>query len=190
MEVEFGQSITLPIPTKEGYIFGGWFVGETVNDSQFFNQFPITDDINLYAKWYLDTNYQNESLENHFYFRIVDETMETVTVELVLGGKVSTCGFDVKVLYPSDKLSFDNQNLFISGMAVNTNKTGEIHLNYVSSSQNIGDETVVSTITFDIKNRGAVILDIEVIQVIALDDNGYDINNTEFHSTQYEFFIE
>lgn len=190
MEVESGQAMTLPIPTKEGYIFGGWYVGETVNDSQFFNQFPITNDLSLYAKWYVDSNYLNEDLLNHFYFRVVEKTSNTLTVDLILGGHVETCGFDIKVSYQDDKLSFKNQDLFMSSMIANTNETGTIHYNYVVSSYNIVNETVVSTMTFDIENTGAVILDIEIIQVIVLDDNGFDINNTTAHSTNYELFIE
>ena len=51
MQVEYGEIISnLPIPTKDGWFFGGWY-----EDSEFTTLFdfstPITEDITLYAKW-------------------------------------------------------------------------------------------------------------------------------------------
>jgi len=52
--VEKGSTIILPVPTKQGYLFGGWWTGETVNDGQFTNATPVSHDITLYARWQLD----------------------------------------------------------------------------------------------------------------------------------------
>ena len=43
--------ITLPEPAKVGYVFQGWFTGDTINDGQFFNYAPVACNLTLYAKW-------------------------------------------------------------------------------------------------------------------------------------------
>jgi len=48
-------TLTLPIPTKDGYAFQGWWTGETVNDGQFSKTTPVTKNVTLYARWILDT---------------------------------------------------------------------------------------------------------------------------------------
>ncbi|MDD3712250.1 MAG: InlB B-repeat-containing protein [Candidatus Izemoplasmatales bacterium] len=51
IEVEKGNSVNLPIPTKEGYLFMGWVTGYTVNDTLFNSYLPVTKNMNLYAEW-------------------------------------------------------------------------------------------------------------------------------------------
>jgi len=51
--IYYYDSITLPIPNQNGYVFLGWFLSLEVNSMQFFDQTPITEDITLYAKWTL-----------------------------------------------------------------------------------------------------------------------------------------
>ncbi|MFA7126307.1 MAG: InlB B-repeat-containing protein [Bacilli bacterium] len=46
-----GDSISLPIPTKDGYAFCGWFSGFGVNDGQFTNVMAVTKNMTLVAKW-------------------------------------------------------------------------------------------------------------------------------------------
>lgn len=53
--VEDGDSIVnLPKPTREGYIFKGWFTGNRVNDAQFTVLSVVTRHLNLYAHWAYD----------------------------------------------------------------------------------------------------------------------------------------
>ncbi len=48
--VEHGTNITLPVPTKEGYTFEGWFTDENLTTPH--NPFnAIESDLTLYAKW-------------------------------------------------------------------------------------------------------------------------------------------
>jgi uncharacterized repeat protein (TIGR02543 family) len=54
IEVEKGNSVNLPIPTKEGYVFMGWVTGYTVNDTLFNSYLPVTKNMNLYAEWVVD----------------------------------------------------------------------------------------------------------------------------------------
>jgi uncharacterized repeat protein (TIGR02543 family) len=49
--IAYGDHIPLTVPTKDGYKFEGWFVGQTVNDSQFTSNDVVTGDLTLYARW-------------------------------------------------------------------------------------------------------------------------------------------
>ena len=51
VNVEKGSYLQLPIPTRAGYTFLGWFVGEGVNAGQVTNTTAITQDITITAHW-------------------------------------------------------------------------------------------------------------------------------------------
>ncbi len=55
ISVYWGNTLALPIPTKQGYIFKGWFTGETANDKQFFKTDAVFTNLELYAKWEIGT---------------------------------------------------------------------------------------------------------------------------------------
>lgn len=189
MEIIKWTTMTLPIPTKEGYVFKGWFVGDSINDSQFYNQYPITSDITLTAKWEFDSEYGQEEVLNHFYLRKVNETSTQVTYELVLSGIVETCGFDLLVYY-SNVVQYNSHVNSSLNVVANTNVNGELHFNYVGSSQNLSEEIIVTTITFDKDISGGLILEIDLVQIIKLSENGIDIIETEGRTTTYVEMIE
>lgn len=47
-----GETIELPIPTKEGYIFYGWF---TLDNNEYTSSTPINNNVTLIAKWEIPT---------------------------------------------------------------------------------------------------------------------------------------
>ena len=49
--IEASNTISLPIPTKMGYTFEGWYSGLTVNDGKITNITPIQTNMTVYAKW-------------------------------------------------------------------------------------------------------------------------------------------
>jgi uncharacterized repeat protein (TIGR02543 family) len=49
--IPYNSTITLPIPTKEGYKFLGWFMDSTINAEHFYNTSKIVDNKTLYARW-------------------------------------------------------------------------------------------------------------------------------------------
>lgn len=49
MEVLEGESATLPVTTKEGYVFEGWYLEDKT--TQVTNDYKFTEDTTLYAKW-------------------------------------------------------------------------------------------------------------------------------------------
>lgn len=50
MDVEVGTAATLPVPTKSGYSFAGWYT-DTALTSKVTSPYTPTADVTLYAKW-------------------------------------------------------------------------------------------------------------------------------------------
>jgi len=51
LETAVGQTVSLPVPSREGYIFAGWFTGNGPNDAQFSSQSIVSENLKLYARW-------------------------------------------------------------------------------------------------------------------------------------------
>ena len=52
---DYGTTVTRPTnPSKEGYLFGGWYIDEDLTNLYSFAQMP-PHNLNLYAKWQLNT---------------------------------------------------------------------------------------------------------------------------------------
>ena len=49
--IEYNSTIDLPIPTKDGYVFMGWYYGEDINSGQFTSQSIVKDNLTVYARW-------------------------------------------------------------------------------------------------------------------------------------------
>jgi uncharacterized repeat protein (TIGR02543 family) len=54
-EIDYNSTISVLIPTKLGYKFLGWFLGETENDAKFYATTKVTSNLTLYARWELAT---------------------------------------------------------------------------------------------------------------------------------------
>lgn len=55
VQVDNGSYLQLPVPTRTGYVFMGWFAGEGVNAGQVTNATAITQDITITAHWKVNT---------------------------------------------------------------------------------------------------------------------------------------
>jgi uncharacterized repeat protein (TIGR02543 family) len=53
MEVVKGRTVDLPLPSRCGYRFLGWYSGDGVFDGKFTHFLPVVKDLTLYAKWEL-----------------------------------------------------------------------------------------------------------------------------------------
>ena len=51
VEVEYGSTIVLPEPVKEGYAFEGWYVSADINAVRFTSQTSVTEDVTLLARY-------------------------------------------------------------------------------------------------------------------------------------------
>ena len=59
--IEKGTSVELPLPTREGGAFLGWYTGVLPTDGVFSSSTPVTRDLSLIAKW---ANYADPTLES------------------------------------------------------------------------------------------------------------------------------
>ncbi|MDD4388822.1 MAG: InlB B-repeat-containing protein, partial [Bacilli bacterium] len=107
IEVAKGDSIVLPIPAKDGYLFAGWFTGDTVNDGQFLNFHTVTKNITLYAHWELDYQVLID------YFNLFKEQNCTVSFD-GHSTYLYEDGYYESEMYEVYKQFFLNDDLFIS----------------------------------------------------------------------------
>ncbi len=54
VSVGLGKSISLTLPTREGYTFLGWYTGSEVTDGIFTTTDAVTGDLNLIARWQIN----------------------------------------------------------------------------------------------------------------------------------------
>jgi phosphate transport system substrate-binding protein len=81
-----GSTIALPTePTKDGYIFSGWFI----DDNTFLNEFtlstPVTQNITVYAKWTEPMGIEGISFEN---YPIVDGSTSSNILNTIVACKL------------------------------------------------------------------------------------------------------
>lgn len=57
IQVNYGETIELPLAKRDAYIFTGWYTGFGVNDGKFTNVTPVTRDLTLYAGWEEDIKF-------------------------------------------------------------------------------------------------------------------------------------
>ena len=86
IEVVSGQKITKPTdPTKDGYIFGGWFKDSALTKIWNFDVDIVTSNLTLYAKWDEDT-----SIETKYTVTFnSNEGSNIDPIEVVNGGKIT-----------------------------------------------------------------------------------------------------
>jgi uncharacterized repeat protein (TIGR02543 family) len=79
INVSHGTTVTLPEPTIENGNFIGWFYGNSVNDGQFTNSMPVTENITLYARYIFN-------IANTFTVTFYDILGNVLDVQQVLPG--------------------------------------------------------------------------------------------------------
>jgi len=79
-EVPAGSYVSLTIPTREGYTFEGWYTGESVNDGLFTSTTSVRTDLDLIAKWHI----------NSFTVKFYDQDGKTLNIQTVDYGEAAT----------------------------------------------------------------------------------------------------
>jgi uncharacterized repeat protein (TIGR02543 family) len=84
------SSEALPVPTKEGYIFGGWWTGDNGTDTQVTDETTVSnEDHTLHAKWLYDLNPITDLELNRLYFGYAgSQETKTVTISGTTGDEI------------------------------------------------------------------------------------------------------
>lgn len=106
--------ITLPTPTKDGYVFDGWYDNAELEGEALSGYYYSSEDITLYAKWYIDTS----ELEQSDGLQIVDGdivgigscTDSVLILNMpVADGAFRNCSTITKVIFGPGVTSIGNQ---------------------------------------------------------------------------------
>lgn len=89
-DVLSGTTINLPVPTKEYYVFAGWYTGEDINSGKFTNKDIISKDLTLYAKWDIDYSYLED------FFGIFDTYNYSATIKSINLGEIDTSIYNIQ----------------------------------------------------------------------------------------------
>lgn len=130
--IEKGKTVSLPIPTKENYIFDGW----TLDGKPFTKDSAVTSDITLLANWKWDERVWNGTVDYSWYnseiseFNITKASQLAGLAELVnkgntFIGKTVILATDINLnntKWPSIGRNADSQNKF-QGTFDGNNKT-------------------------------------------------------------------
>ena len=152
--VTYDDNYTLPVPTRTGYSFAGWYYNnEPLTDSEGKSSsiWNIADDTELTAKWTI----------NDYVLSLVNSNSEAGTIS---GSGTYTYGDDVTVSATANEgYSFDgwynSQGAFVSELSVYTFKMGlsetlKAKWNYVELTLNyVIDGEVVKTETYTLENH-------------------------------------
>ena len=169
-----GENAAVPItPTREGYTFCGWS-GNYTN--------VISDSIVI-------AQYVDSAKDNVFkVFTVKAQKEDTIKLVVYLGGKVETCGFDMKLKYDKDALEFIDMDaaLEVDAIANHNSEEGSIRFNY-SSSKNRTKGARILAAEFKIKETAGDVMNIDLIpvEIIKIDaeqdnipvDAAYNIEN-------------
>lgn len=125
-EVEEGKAIgKLPTPTKNNYIFLGWFLGNETSDGQLTSTSAISSDVTVYARYKVD----NESISLKYDSEVQLE--DVFTIESILSDELKSDG--VKFTYEANncvvKVSEDKTSISFKAI-----KTGTIEVTAASVS--------------------------------------------------------
>lgn len=109
--VSYGSNVEIPDnPTREGYVFAGWFTDEELTQAYAFDE-PVTGDLTLYADWYVDApNVTMDDMENgRATYSIRDNGDGTYDVTISAVPSFGYSATDINIT-PRDNYSTDNQN--------------------------------------------------------------------------------
>ena len=144
----------------------------------------ITDEASSETDEY---TYETEEMNNHFHFDLVIYDENILEVNLLVGGFVNLCGFDIEVNYNPDHIRLSSYQQVLTHMYSNIEMDDTVRLNYVNSNMNLSDLTLVSTFTFEVISASGINIKIDIIDVIKLEQNGLDITEVESTSTNFEY---
>ena len=148
----------LPVPEYPGYIFLGWFTGDSVNDGQFYNDTVVGADISLFARWEYDPdsdvwNQINEALpalmngvDELFRGAIGAENEGYLSADFALSAYVSGFGdndidLEVKGSFKASYSDIDSGNWALAEFETNNRKFAFYSIRNAEGSENayIGD---------------------------------------------------
>lgn len=159
---DFNLNISLPVPTKTGYTFTGWYETSNYSTSGYFTTYTVTKDVTLYANWELvganDTSLKEIKITTSDNTVIKTVTAINNVMTVYVNNSVDLINIIPVALYPSTMVSE------INGLSLEVAKTYENQITLTSLSGK--SKTYVLNVIRDTKP--------EITDVLL--NQGFDIN--------------
>ena len=158
--LDYQTALELPVLTDPDHTFMGWYLDENQMVENPHETMPATD-LTLYARW-------QGNILNLWSYNIIEDTITTYVVEVLIKGYVDVAGFDITLYYALDELTLKSI-INPLGAVINSNNPGYLILNYVNANEPLQKETKLLTLTFDKKTDVISPLILHVKDMIAVD---------------------
>lgn len=143
------EAITLPTPTREGYIFDGWYENENLKSGRVTSPYKADGNITLYAKW----KEAGENFDSAIEIKKGSHTFTAITsytyfefVPTVSGYYTFKCTSTADVdatLYGSNKISLQTDNSYGNFKISYSLQSGQTYYLAVKSSANNRSCTII-----------------------------------------------
>lgn len=198
-----GSSVSMPAdPVRDGFIFGGWHTAAFGGERFDFTR-TISENTTLYAYWtaistggssaggiasvaetyeVVEAATADQTAKNVFLLETA-QTENVVELVLSLGGTVSLCGFDVRVLYDSNAVTLSELNASCDLEAyADASQPGTIAVNF-SAAKNVRKGGTVLKATFAPSGMTTeTVFSIEPVEIIKVNEQN-DIIQAEYALT-------
>lgn len=166
--VEKGKIATPPNdPTRKGYIFAGWN-GDYTN---------ITSNRSIIAKYIPSSSMNVVKVSN-----AIASNGDTVTISVILMGKVNICGYDMVLSFDSSSLIFKEMSAD-KGVTYNR-KENNVYISYLNSACiNESKKKTILTISFKISTSEPKVIPITILPEEMFDKDDKDVKYTVINGT-------
>jgi basic membrane protein A len=184
--------LDLPVPTREGYRFIGWYTGIGPNDIQFSNFFPVIRDMHLIAKWEIETYTITFDLDggefNDYFSGTISLDSNTKLIGTILDSESMQIVIEYTIL--SNKYTLIEFEYFNQSINITTDKYASKFDGWYSIDNIFGDEIIeFGGGSFGNLTLIAKWIAIEIFELAMITDAG-DIDDKSFNQSIWEGIVE
>lgn len=168
ISVPYGSTISAPeVPTKEGYIFVGWYVNSEFDEMFLFDEDVITDNVTLYADWISD---DPDSVRAEW-------ILDSIIIKYAQGDTANNVTRDITLpenIEDTD-ISWNSSNTTVVGKDGKVNRVNEEDTDIVlTAAVSVGNKTLTKSYSIKVIGKSTAISleDYSVVDIQNMNEDG------------------